>query len=456
MSGDRRLRRWPLLGLFLAALVVRGAFVVLEPPAQRVGDEGMWKAMGRELASPEVGFSPLRSRLVSHPPLYPYMIGGLLALFHDPAAIKWAQALLGALLVPAVFLLGNAGYGRRVGLLAAAFAAFDPVLVWQSTHLWAEVLFLALLWWAFERLARADAVGSSGAAAVAGLCWGLAILARETVFYFAPLVALWLAWPRRAGTAALDTVGSGPSVGKPVGLSGGLRRAAVFLLTCALVVAPWAWRNKQLFGFALPLATRGTLNLWKGNTALPWADVHARYWLFGSEQEKHRRAGEEAWREIRAQQPWWVFKKTIREIPALWGVNNLVIIHLQNGAYGRLPTAANWIVSAVTIVPYVALLALAVWGLAATRAERVPILLVGFLLVYTALHVVVFGFPRFRLPVMPVVFLLAADGWRRLREGPPLGAWRRLVAGALALVLGATVVQSLVETLQHPIFGLVR
>ena len=144
--------RWPLLGLFLAALLVRAAFVVLEPPAHKVGDEGMWKAMGRELASPEVAFSPLRSRLITHPPLYPYMIGGLLAVFGHGDAIKWAQALLGALLVPAVGLLGGAAYGRRVGLLAAAFAAFDPALVWQSTHLWSEVLFLALLWWSFERL----------------------------------------------------------------------------------------------------------------------------------------------------------------------------------------------------------------------------------------------------------------------------------------------------------------
>lgn len=437
-------RRWPLVWLFLAALLVRGALVVLEPPARRIGDEGMWKAMGRELASPEVGFSPLRSGLVSHPPLYPYMIGGLLAAFGDADAIKWAQVLLGALLVPAVFLLGRAAYGRGVGLLAAAFAAFDPVLVWQSTHLWSEVLFLALLWWGFERLVRADVARSVGAAAAAGACWGLAVLTRETVFYFAPLLALWLAWPRRAGAAVgQDGVAS----------AGGLRRAAVFLLACALVVAPWAWRNKQVFGFALPIATRGTFMVWLGNTDRPWPEVYAQYGRSGTDLEKHRRAGTEAWRAIRARQPLWAFEKTVREIPALWGVNNLVVIHLQNGAYGPLPRLVNWIVALVTIVPYVALLALAVWGLAAVRPERVPILLVGFLLAYTALHIVAFGFPRFRLPLMPVVFLLAAEGWRRLREGPSLGARRRCVAGALAAVVAAVVVQSLVETLRHPAFG---
>jgi hypothetical protein len=440
----RFLRRAPLLWLFLAALLARGTLVALEPPSRRVGDEGMWKAMGRELASPEVGFSPMRSRLVTHPPLYPYLIGGLLAAFGRGQAVKWAQVLLGALLVPAVGRLGAAAYGRRVGLLAAAFAAFDPVLVWQSAHLWSEVLFLALLWWSIERLFHADQVESARAAAVAGVLWGLATLTRETVFYFAPLFALWMAWRSSPRAVARPAVAS---------LTGGWRRAAAFLLACAAVLTPWAWRNHELFGFALPLATRGALMVWLGNTERPWTDVYAEYARFGGGAEKYRRAGEEAWREIRSRQPLWVFEKAGHEIPALWGVNNLVIIHLENEAYGRLPTVVNWIVSAVTIVPYVALLGLATLGLAATRLERAPILLVGFLLAYTALHVVVFGFPRFRLPVMPVVFLLAADGWRLLREGPPLGTRRRLLAAALGVVAAAVVVQSLLATLRHPIFG---
>lgn len=397
-----KLLRSPTLWLFLAALVLRLAFVSLEPPSRRVGDEGLWRAMGRELALPEVGFSPLRSRLISHPPLYPYLVGAMDAAFGTLLALKVAQSLLGALLVPAVASLGARWFDRRTGLLAAAFAAFDPVLVWHCGHLWSEVLFLALLWWGFERLAAADERNSARAALVAGLCWGLAILTRETVFYFAPLAALWLAWRR------------------PRELPGppGLRRAAAFLLGCAIVVGPWAWRNHHVFGFALPLATRGSLNLWKGNTDLPWPEVHRRYGLVADELEKHRFATREAWRGIRARQPGWILRKTVREIPELWGVNNLVIIHLQNEAYGPLPPSVVRAVSLVTIVPYVALLALAARGLAWLRPSRISALLIGFLACYTALHIVAFGFPRFRLPAMPIVFLLAASGWRRLPGVP--------------------------------------
>jgi 4-amino-4-deoxy-L-arabinose transferase-like glycosyltransferase len=426
-------RRSPLLWLCLAALAVRVVLIVAEPPSRRVGDEGLWRAMGRELASPEVRFSPLRSRLITHPPLYPYLIGGLAAAFGSFQAVKWAQALLGVLLVPAVFRIGRLWYGPRAGLLAGALAAFDPVLVWQTTHFWSEVLFLAVLWWGFERVVESDRSGGWGAALAGGACWGLAILARETVLYFAPLVALWLAWRR----------------------PGGLRRAALFLLGCVLLIAPWAMRNRQVFGFAMPLATRGSLNLWKGNTDLPWTEVHRRYGLVEGELARERMAWREALREIVARQPGWVFRKTVTEIPELWGVNNLVVIHLENEAYGPLPGATVWTVSLVTIVPYVLLLALAAWGAAAVRAERLGVLFVGFLVLYTALHIVAFGFPRFRLPMMPVVFLLAAQGWRLLREGPPLGRSRRLAAAVLAVSVAAVVVQSAVQTFRHPVFGLV-
>jgi 4-amino-4-deoxy-L-arabinose transferase-like glycosyltransferase len=316
-------------------------------------------------------------------------------------ALKCAQSLLGALLVPAVALLGARWFDRRTGLLAAGFAAFDPVLVWHCGHIWSEVLFLTLLWWGFERLVAADERASGRAALVAGLCWGLAILTRETVFYFAPLAALWLAWRRPR------------ELPRPPGL----RLAAVFLLGCAIVVGPWAWRNHHVFGFALPLATRGSLNLWKGNAELPWPEVHRRYGLVADELEKHRLAAREAVREILARQPGWILHKAVREIPELWGVNNLVLIHLQNEAYGPLPRSVLLVVRLVTIVPYVTLLVLAAWGLVHLHAGRASVLLVGFLACYTALHVVAFGFPRFRLPAMPIVFLLAAWGWRRLRSG---------------------------------------
>ena len=100
---------------------------------------------------------------------------------------------------------------RGPRLVAAGIAAFYPELVWFVSHFWAETVFTVLLWWAIERTTAADERGSLPLAVGAGALFGLATLTRETVLYFLPVAALWLAW-RRAG---------------------GGRRAAAFLVAVA-------------------------------------------------------------------------------------------------------------------------------------------------------------------------------------------------------------------------------
>src|SRR5713226_2565865 len=184
-----------LLLLTVAGLLVRVAFLLIEPATAPVADETVWTTWGAQvLASPEVSFSPIRFRLIFHPPLYPYFIGASYALFGSLQAVKALQAVVGALLVPAVGGVGRWAFGRREGLAAAAVTALYPELVWFSVHFWAETLFLTLLWWGFERMLAADKKGSVRTAALAGLLFGLATLTRETLLYFVPLAALWLAF----------------------------------------------------------------------------------------------------------------------------------------------------------------------------------------------------------------------------------------------------------------------
>src|SRR5262249_6220880 len=159
---------------------------------------------------------PLQFRLIFHPPLYPYFIG-VFSLLGGLGAVKVAQAVVSSLLVPALGMLGAAVFGPAAGLAAAAIAAFYPELVWFAAHFWVETVFTVVLWGGFERLVAADARASVRVAIVAGLLFGLSILARETVLYFLPIAAVWLAWRRPGG---------GP-------------RGAAFLAAAILTVAPW-------------------------------------------------------------------------------------------------------------------------------------------------------------------------------------------------------------------------
>jgi 4-amino-4-deoxy-L-arabinose transferase-like glycosyltransferase len=433
--------RWRLLALFAAALIVRLLWVVSEPATYPVADETMWLSWGlHTLPSPEVHFSPLALRFIFHPPLYIYFIGVLQALFGTLTAVKIGQCLLGASLVPALALIGRRVSGEATGITAAAIAAFYPELVWFSSHFWAETLFTVLLWWAFERLTAADEARSTRAAAAAGVLLGLAVLTRETVLYFVPFAALWLAG-RQAGSPAER------------GFSrAGLRRGALLVATCLLVVLPWTVRNALVFDAFVPVSTAGALNLWQGNTRLDRQQVYEQYWAVHGKIAKYELARRKGVEAILARQPLWIFEKLRDEMPAYWAAHGQPIVHLERGAYDDVPRA--WAKAAIVVVlaPYLAVLVLFVAGIAALPRGRVVSLLLGFLVYYVLLHVASHGYPRYRLPSLPVVFLLAAHGLCAWHSRPRAPRERRhQVAAALtAVVLALSVGPSLRSWLLDP------
>ena len=93
------------------------------------------------------------------------------------------------------------------------------------------------------------------------------------------------------------------------------------------------------------------------------------------------------------------------------------------------------------LAPYLAILVVAVPGLAALRVTPGRVLLLLFFVYYNALHVVTYGQDRFRLPVMPVLFLAAGEAWTAWRAGtfPSLTPARRALLLGLALLTAAVV-----------------
>jgi 4-amino-4-deoxy-L-arabinose transferase-like glycosyltransferase len=418
-----------LLALTLGGLAVRLLWVALEPATFLVADETMWVSWGSEiLPSPDVAFSPLRLRFVFHPPLYLYFVGVPFAVFGTLEAVKYAQCLAGVLLVPALGLVGRRVFGERAGLVAAGVAAFYPELVWFASHFWAETVFTVLLWWAIERLLAADGGASKMSALASGLLWGLAILTRETVLYFLPLAAFWLAWRR----------------------PGGGRRAALLLVASALVVLPWTVRNWLVFDAFVPVSTSGALNLWQGNTRLSRQQVYEEYWAVHGRIAKYERARRRAVEAILERQPLWVLEKLRDEMPAFWAAHGQPVVHLERGAYGTVARPLALLAVAVVLLPYLALLGLFVAGMAVLPRGRGAFLLLAFLAFYVLLHVAAHGYPRYRLPALPAVFLVAAHGWAAWRTAPAIDRWHRRAAAAAALVLGLSVGPSLVGWVTQP------
>ena len=450
MAREETSRALPALAV--AALVLRVAFILLEPGSKLAGDEWTWYRWALSppggLASENVRFSPFKTNMIFEPPLYPYFI----AVLHEAVggepetrrtAVKLGQAVMGALLVLAVGRVGTAAFGARVGALAAAFAAFYPELVWFSAHFWSETLFLALLWWAMERLLASELSLGYGRVVAAGLLWGLACLTRETVLYFIPFAALWLAW------------------GRPLRW----RRGAAFAAAAILTIAPWTARNWIVFHAFIPVGTAGGQNLFQANAGI---DRDVTYEMVKAVKGRDRREvavlqyhyarrmGIEA---ILARQPLWVFEKLYEQMPNFWEVDSLALVHVKRGSdrptdgYGPVSVRAAWAVALVVLLPYLALLAAFVAGLRSVAWTRTSALLLGFLLFYNALHIVAHGFARYRMPVLPVLFLIAAWALAAPSSARVFSRGRSWLAVAVALVLAVSIVPSIRKDLAHPALG---
>jgi 4-amino-4-deoxy-L-arabinose transferase-like glycosyltransferase len=431
-----------LLALAAAAFLVRAAFVLMEPGSKLAGDE--WRLQGWAfeppggVASAKVGFSPFRTHMIFDPPGYPYFVGGLYALFGSLTAVKIAQAIAGVLLLVAIARIGAAAFGDRVGLVAAGIVVFYPELVWFTAHFWSETLFLALLWWAIERVLAADRAGDLRGAAVAGVLWGLATLTRETALYFLVVATAWLAWDRGGD---------------------GRRRAAVFATCAVLTIAPWTYRNWVVFRALIPVSTAGGQNIFQGNVHIPRDTTYVMVDEVPGRVEQYRYAMRMGVRAIWERQPTWIFEKLYEQMPNFWEADNLAVIHVKRGAdtppggYGPTRVSTAWMVAAVTVIPYLVVLAGFVLGLRDLPLTRDTVFLLLFLLYYNAIHIVTHGFARYRLPVMPVVFLFAAWGFYAPRDARVTSRARRWVAALVAIVLVLCLIPGLRKTVEHPAFG---
>lgn len=417
--------------LTAAGLAVRIGFLLLEPRAELAGDESTWATLAvAGLARLRRPFSPFKTPIVFYPPAYPYFLAAAYTLLGSLQAAKWAQAVVGALLVPAVGRAGALAFSARAALVAAGAAALYPELVWFSVHFWSETLFLVLQWWAFERVLAAQACGRTGVAVAGGALWGLAALTRETALYFAPVAAVLLCR-------------SSADEGRPMGWR--YRTGAAFLAATVLTVAPWTWRNWVVFDAFVPVSTFGAHSLWQGNTRLPLDEFYRQTDSVPGPIPQYRLARERALQDIRERQPLWLLEKLRVELPELWWPSTHVSVLIDRDAYGPVSSRTRSLVWAVMVVPYLLVLPLAVWGLATLRLSPPRVMLVLFFLYYNALHVVTYGQDRFRLPVMPILFMVAGAAWTAWRAGEPAGLTpaRKALLAALSLLTAAVVLPGL-------------
>jgi len=120
-------RGWLLVGLLtLVALAVR---------LVDLGSQGLWYDEAYSVFIARLPVAEAWRALVAdgvHPPLYYFLLRGVVLLGDSEFALRLPSAIAGALTVPLVFAIGRLLVGPRAGLAAAGLLAIAPFHVWQS------------------------------------------------------------------------------------------------------------------------------------------------------------------------------------------------------------------------------------------------------------------------------------------------------------------------------------
>jgi 4-amino-4-deoxy-L-arabinose transferase-like glycosyltransferase len=425
-----------LLVLALALLLRLGllAGFAHQPPV--IVDEQQYNAIAVNLAQHGEYADGKGRPTALRPPLYPLLLAAVYAAAGGESyvLVRAVQVLLGLALGVICFFWARRLFDAPTARLAAAISLLYPSLVLFEFLLLTEVVFTVLFLLACASLGEHWG-GRSRLACFgwAGLLLGLASLTRSITYpLLVPLALLVVALsPGRRWSA--------------------LRGVALLTVVFALTLSPWVARNFRVFGQFVPVDTMGGWNLYLGNFAhtqlhRAWATIDERGpWyeelrlrLGGlDEAQKQEVLAREGVEYIKAH-PGTTALRSVIKAANLWGLDRTVIAGMRAGMFPALRSPPVQVVVAASILlSFAALVIGGVFGLVwrLWRERRPGDVLMGFLVAYfTLMHGLVFGHPRYLLPLVPVLggYLAWALVHRRsIRHDGP--AWKAVLGGVCAV-----------------------
>jgi 4-amino-4-deoxy-L-arabinose transferase-like glycosyltransferase len=239
-QGSRRGNRWWLLGLFALALVLRVAWVlIVDRHGLPINDALFYDRTASSIADGD-GFSWFGAPTSRWPPVYPGLLAAAYWLFGSSTTTgELVNAVVGAAAVPLVYLCALRMFGQREAIAAGVLLAVFSGQIFFTDVLLAETLYTTLLlavltlclWLPRERW---------WAVAAVGLTIGIAAETRaEGLFLLILPLAIW--WR--------------PS----------LRQVAVLCAGIAIVVGAWTARNAIEMDAFVPVSTNGSQTFWSGH-----------------------------------------------------------------------------------------------------------------------------------------------------------------------------------------------
>jgi 4-amino-4-deoxy-L-arabinose transferase-like glycosyltransferase len=330
--------------------------------------------------------------------------------------VELFQALLSALLVYlvgriALYLSGD----PLTSLLTAIFVASYPPLVYFCKQISPAIVSTFFTMLSFYLLLRFFEKPTCKYSVMCGLVFGISLLTEAILVLAIPGAALiaWLWWYKGDRRAVIG-------------------KLLVSVVICVLIVLPWTVRNYLVFQRVVPLKTSFGLNLWLGNnpnatgflytsTGTQMQDtlsVSMRHYLSTlNEAVRYEVLAREARAWIRSH-PKQFLVLTIKRIGYLWWISPTYQMTTQNIVEPRYFYEARAVIQ-------LALLLFGLGGsiLASWKNRRLLTMSIWWCVAFTIPYAVsVSGNTRYRLPVEPVLIMLASfcfavvGRWRKSRR----------------------------------------
>lgn len=387
-----------LVGAFLVRLGLVLAFRDLGhgPIGDASNDDVQFHRLAQSLAAGE-GYrvAPDRPLTSFRAPGFPFFLAGLSVLTGDsPTAAYLAFCALGAVACLLTYLLAREVLTETGARVAGVLAALYLPHAWFAANFISENLFVPCLALGLWLAARARRTDSAALLALAGLVLGYATLTRPATLLLLPLPAAFLLADARAGRLRL----LGP---------------LLYVLAFLAVVLPWTWRNGQVHGRLVLVATNGGTTFRGGNNdRVLYEPRHLGYWLPSGELPD-RDLIDAAPDEVTRDQVEWQLGKTWlrehwREAPLLELFKLARLWWLPEYGAGR-----RWL-RIVTYAPYLVLFVLAALRCLWRRrfwTSPWPVLHAATLMTLTTAAIFC-GEPRYRDAIVPVLMIYAAVGLR--------------------------------------------
>ncbi len=394
--SSAHLRPLALVCVLGAAFALRVVFAQFYPPERTWADATAYHGVAINLIAGD-GYSldgrePTRIR----PPSYPVYLACIYALAGPhPGRAALVQAALGCLTCLLAYRIGRRVFSERAGLLAAAITAAYPALVYYDTRIlragFSAFLFTLAVWLALVIERRY----SPPRGFLLGIMIGVLSLCRPELIIPASAASILFLWPFKPFKQAIS-------------------RGLLIVLSVLLLWIPWTARNYATFGTLSPVTAGLGSVLWFGSR---WAEIggddhspedraqlqaQTREMRPIVESEIDGRFLEDAVKDILTK-PAWFARMVGRKMVMFW--------RDANGVKKTLPRI-HPALSPLLNLYYYGLLLLAICATALNwRRDSRTRLLFGVVFIYMMTYALLHVRNRYRVPVLPVVFVLSAGGF---------------------------------------------